>query len=150
LFLLTNPKDREEAALRDKTVMTLLRLVQLGAALDFHVLAGGQRFGSELGAWATALRAQLSGRICMHVNDGETAEMVLGDVWREAVAVAQLIGPDERGTAVTSDGSGSWVRARGTLTSPVEAAESARRYAVLTPVLAGITRPWDGRGGEAQ
>ena len=85
----------------------------------------------------------------MHVNDGETAEMVLGDVWREAVAVAQLIGPDERGTAVTSDGSGSWVRARGTLTSPVEAAESARRYAALTPILSGITRPWDGRGGEA-
>jgi S-DNA-T family DNA segregation ATPase FtsK/SpoIIIE len=83
----------------------------------------------------------------MHVNDPESAQMTLGDVWPEAVATAQLITADERGTAVTSDGSGSWVRARATLTSPMEAAESARMYAKLTPVLPGITRPWDGRAG---
>jgi len=150
VFLLTNPRDREEAALRDRATNTLLRLAQLGAALDLHLLLGGQRFGSELGPGATALRAQATGRVCMHVNDSESAQMVLGDVWPEAVATAQLITAEERGTAVTSDGNGSWVRARGTLTSPVEAAETARMYARITPVLDRITRPWDGRaGGEA-
>ncbi|MBR7837186.1 hypothetical protein KDL01_28170 [Actinospica durhamensis] len=141
LFLLTNPKDRDEIALRDKVVTTLLRLAQLGAALDVHVIAGGQRFGSELGPLATALRAGLSGRICMHVNDPESAQMVLGDVWPEAVAQAQRITATEQGTAVTADGLGSWTRARATLTDPAEAAAAARLHASLTPVLAGMTRP---------
>lgn len=147
LFLVTNPRDRDEVALRDRTTTTLLRLAQLGAALDLHLLLGGQRFGSELGPGATALRAQATGRVCMHVNDPESAQMTLGDVWPEAVATAQLITAEQRGMAVTSDGTGSWVRARATLTSPVEAAESARMYAKITPVLPGVTLPWDGRAG---
>jgi S-DNA-T family DNA segregation ATPase FtsK/SpoIIIE len=77
----------------------------------------------------------------MHVNDPESALMTLGDVWPEAVAQAQLITAMEQGTAVTADGLGSWTRARGTLTSPAEAAAAARLHASLTPVLAGMTRP---------
>jgi len=148
LYLVTNPKDREEQALRDKIAVTLLRLGQLGASLDVHLLVGGQRFGADLGQGATGLRAQLGGRICMHVSDAETAVMVLGDKWPEAVATAQMIGVSERGTAVAADGEGGWFRARATLTSPEEAADAARAFASLTPALPGITGPWDGRGGD--
>jgi S-DNA-T family DNA segregation ATPase FtsK/SpoIIIE len=142
LFLLTDARDREEQALRDKSVTTLVRIVQLGASLDIHVIVGGQRFGSDLGPGATLLRAQLGGRICLHVSDPETAKMALGDVWPEAVYAAQLITADERGTAVTSDGEGSWLRARATLTSVEEASDAAHTYARLTPLLTGITPPF--------
>jgi S-DNA-T family DNA segregation ATPase FtsK/SpoIIIE len=148
IYLLTNPKDREEQGVRDRAITALLRIAQLGGSLDVHVIASGQRFGADLGQGATALRAQLGGRVCLHVNDPETATMVLGDVWPEAVAVAQLITAEERGVAVTADGSGSWVRARATLTSPEEAERVAAETARLTPVIAGIDRPWTGRGGD--
>jgi hypothetical protein len=51
---------------------------------------------------------------------------------------------------VTSDGADSWVRAKATLTSPEEAADVAYVTAKLTPVLPGITVPWDGRGGDGE
>ncbi len=149
LYLLTDPSDKEERALRDRVITILLRIAQLGGSLDVHLIASGQRFGADLGQGATGLRAQLGGRICLHVNDPETALMVLGDIWPEAVAVAQMILATERGVAVTSDGSGSWVRARATLTSAEEAERVALATARLTPVVAGLTRPWDGRGGDA-
>lgn len=149
LYLLTNPRDKDEQAIRDRVITALLRIAQLGGALDVHVIASGQRFGADLGQGATALRAQLTGRICLHVNDSESAVMVLGDIWPEAVMVAQMILATERGVAVTSDGSGSWVRARATLTSPEEAERVAHETARLTPVVAGLTRPWDGRGGDS-
>lgn len=144
LYLLTNPRDKEEQAVRDRVITTLLRIAQLGASLDVHLIASGQRFGADLGQGATALRAQLGGRVCLHVNDPETALMVLGDIWPEAVAVAQMILATERGVAVTSDGSGSWVRARATLTSAEEAERVALETAALTPVIAGMARPWVG------
>jgi S-DNA-T family DNA segregation ATPase FtsK/SpoIIIE len=150
LYLVTNSKDREETAQREQVAATLLRLAQLGGALDVHLIVGGQRFGSDLGPGATALRSQLGGRVCMHVNDPETAHMVLGDLFKDAVAVAQMITPDERGTAVTSDGADSWVRAKGTLTSPEEAADVAYVTAKLTPVLPGIDVPWNDGGGEGE
>ncbi|MBR7824949.1 hypothetical protein KDK95_01420 [Actinospica sp. MGRD01-02] len=154
LFLVTSNRDREEVALRDKTVALLVKLAQLGAALDIHVIAGGQRFGSDLGSGATLLRSQLSGRVCMHVSDGETAVMTLGDIWPEAVVTAQMIRADEQGTAVTGDGEGSWVRARAMFTGVDEAADAARIYSRITPVLPGIKRPYfvdlppDSEGGE--
>ena len=138
--------DNSEKAERDRTTAALLRLAQLGAALDIHLIVGGQRFGSDLGPGVTTLRAQLGGRVCLHVSDPETAVMVLGDVWPEAVTTAQMITPDHKGFAVTSDGEGSWLRARATLTTVEEAMEIARTYAKITPVLAGITAPYDGRG----
>lgn len=149
IYLLINPRDKEEQGLRDRAATALLRIAQLGASLDVHLLVAGQRFGADLGQYATALRAQLGGRVCMHVNDAETAVMVLGDVWPEAVAVAQMITATERGVAVTADGSGSWVRARGTLTSAEEAERVALETSRLTPVLAGIARPWAPLGGDA-
>lgn len=149
IYLLTNPRDKGEQALRDRAATSLLRIAQLGASLDVHLLVAGQRFGADLGQYATALRAQLGGRVCLHVNDAETAVMVLGDVWPEAVAVAQMITATERGVAVTADGNGSWVRARATLTSAEEAERVALETARLTPSIPGISQLWDGRGGEA-
>jgi S-DNA-T family DNA segregation ATPase FtsK/SpoIIIE len=128
--------------------VTLLRLAQLGAALDVFLIVGAQRFGAELGQMVTALRAQLTGRVCMHVSDKETAVMVLGDLWPEAVEVAQLIGVGDRGIAVAADGDGGWVRVRAVLTSVEEAAAVAMATAQLTPVLPGIDRPWSRFGGE--
>jgi S-DNA-T family DNA segregation ATPase FtsK/SpoIIIE len=145
LFLVSAKAEQAE---RDQVAALLLRLAQLGAALDVHLIVGGQRFGSDLGPGATALRAQLVGRVCMSVSDPETAVMVLGDLWPEAVAAAQMLTAEQRGMAVTSDGAGSWMRARATLTSAEEAAETARACAGLTPVLRGITGPYDGRGGD--
>jgi DNA segregation ATPase FtsK/SpoIIIE, S-DNA-T family len=153
LYLVTNPKDRDEQALRDRTAVLLLRLAQLGAALDVHLLISGQRFGADLGQDATALRAQLGGRVLLHVSDKETAVMVLGDVWPEAVATAQQITPDQRGTAVAADGEGSWIRARSVLTTADEAKQVAEATSVLTSVLPGIEPPrspreWRPEGGE--
>ena len=148
LYLVTNPRDREEQALRDQTAVTLLRLAQLGAALDVYLIVGAQRFGAELGQLVTSLRAQLTGRVCMHVSDKETALMTLGDLWPEAVATAQLIGVADRGIAVAADGDGGWVRVRAVLTSVEEAAAVAMATAQLTPVLPGIDRPWSAAGGE--
>lgn len=148
LYLLTNPRDKDEQAQRDRVITALLRIAQLGASLDVHLIASGQRFGADLGQGATALRAQLGGRVCLHVNDPETATMVFGDLWPEAVAVAQMITASERGVAVTADGLGSWVRARATLTSAEEAERVALETARLTPVIAGLSLPWNGRGGD--
>ena len=125
---------------------SLLRLAQLGAALGVHLMVAGQRVGSELGQGVTALRAQLGGRVCHRVHDGSTAEMALGDLYPDAVDVAQRIHEDERGVAVTTVG-GDWIRARSRLVTPDAARATARRYAHRAPVLAGL-RPIHGTGTE--
>ncbi|RKN12948.1 FtsK/SpoIIIE domain-containing protein [Streptomyces radicis] len=131
---------RREAA--DCSV-ALLRLAQLGRALGAYLVVAGQRVGSELGPGVTALRAQLGGRVVHRVNDEATAEMALGDLQPGAVAVAQTIGEDEPGVAVTAV-SGRWSRARSALVSPEEAERAAVRYGHRTPVLARLAPP----GGE--
>lgn len=141
--------DTEDKRLRERCASALLRLSQLGASLGIHLLICGQRIGSDLGPGVTALRAQLGGRICHRVNDEETAKMALGDVFPEAVAAALLLTPADVGVAVTTDGAGSWVRARSALTTPGEAAGVARAFADKAPVLAGIARPYFAEGGEA-
>lgn len=138
-----------EKALRERCASALLRLAQLGAALGIHLLICGQRIGSDLGPGVTALRAQFGGRICHRVNDEETAVMCLGDVFPEAVTSALLLGPADQGVAVTTDGAGSWVRARSALSTPEEAAKTARAFAAKAPVLPGIVRPQFMRAGEA-
>ncbi|MFK4149991.1 FtsK/SpoIIIE domain-containing protein [Streptomyces sp. NPDC004065] len=118
----------------------LLRLAQLGAALGLHLVVAGQRVGSDLGPGVTALRAQLGGRICHRVNDPGTAEMTLGDLNKDAVAVAQSITAEERGVAVCTGPDGGWSRARSHLTPTDEAVSTARKYAALTPELPVIGR----------
>jgi S-DNA-T family DNA segregation ATPase FtsK/SpoIIIE len=116
---------------------SLLRLAQLGASLGVHLVIAGQRVGSALGDKVTALRAQLGGRICHRVHDEETAQMTLGDLSPDAVAVAQAITEDEQGVAVTAAG-GRWMRARSHLTTTDEARAISAAYADITPAVADL------------
>jgi S-DNA-T family DNA segregation ATPase FtsK/SpoIIIE len=133
LYLTNGSKDDRAEAEQCSTY--LLRLAQLRAALGVHLVIAGQRVGSDLGPGVTALRAQLGGRICHRVNDPSTAEMTLGDLHKDAVAVAQSIQPSEQGVIVTTAGTRGWVRARSHLTTPDDAARLAGQYADRTPNL---------------
>ena len=145
LYLQSEPGDRQ---LRERSAAALLRLAQLGAALGVHLLVCGQRFMSDLGSLVTALRAQLSGRICHRVNDEETAKAALSDVFPEAVAAVLMLAPADQGVAVTTDGFGGWVRARSVLTTADEAGDVARLFAAKTPALPGIALPDFSGGGD--
>ncbi|WUH93519.1 FtsK/SpoIIIE domain-containing protein [Streptomyces sp. NBC_00433] len=127
---------RDDRAEAEQCSTYLLRLAQLGAALGVHLVIAGQRVGADLGPGVTALRAQLGGRICHRVNDPATAEMTLGDLHKDAVAVAQSIQPAEQGMAVTTADAAGWVRARSYLTVPADAARLVDAYADRTPHLA--------------
>ncbi|MFB8772011.1 FtsK/SpoIIIE domain-containing protein [Streptomyces broussonetiae] len=131
---------RESKAEADQCSTLLLRLAQLGAALGVHLVVAGQRVGSDLGPGVTALRAQLGGRICHRVNDPGTAEMTLGDLNKDAVAVAQAITAEERGVAVCTGPDGGWSRGRSHLTSTEEAVATARKHAAMTPDLPALGR----------
>ncbi|WP_254708039.1 FtsK/SpoIIIE domain-containing protein [Streptomyces lunaelactis] len=144
LYLAGTLAGRKEA---NECSTLLLRLGQLGAALGVHLVVAAQRFGSDLGPGATALRAQLGGRVCHRVNDESTAEMTLGDLSPDAVAVAQAITEEERGVAVTTIG-GHWVRARSHLVTPDEARHYAEQNAHRTPDVPGLIRAMES-GGDA-
>jgi hypothetical protein len=104
---LAHDHDAEKTA--DKVLRELLRLVQLVRAMGIHVILCGQRFGSDLGKLITSIRAQVSGRICLAVNDPQTAEMVLGGLAPEVQKLAlTLIRP---GMAIVQDGQ-DWHYAR--------------------------------------
>ncbi|AVH58768.1 MULTISPECIES: FtsK/SpoIIIE domain-containing protein [Streptomyces] len=131
---------RESRAEAEQCSTLLLRLAQLGAALGMHLVVAGQRVGSDLGPGVTALRAQLGGRICHRVNDPGTAEMTLGDLNKDAVAVAQAITAEEQGVAVCTGPDGGWSRARSHLTTTEQAMATARKHAALTPELPAVDR----------
>ncbi|MCW8099502.1 FtsK/SpoIIIE domain-containing protein [Streptomyces tauricus] len=131
---------RESKAEAEQCSVLLLRLAQLGAALGLHLVVAGQRVGSDLGPGVTALRAQLGGRICHRVNDPGTAEMTLGDLNKDAVAVAQSITATERGVAVCTGPDGGWSRARSHLTTTEEAIAATQRHSALAPEMSFIRR----------
>ncbi|MGW3442089.1 FtsK/SpoIIIE domain-containing protein [Streptomyces sp. NPDC001076] len=141
---------RESKTEAEQCSTLLLRLAQLGAALGLHLVVAGQRVGSDLGPGVTALRAQLGGRICHRVNDPGTAEMTLGDLNKDAVAVAQSITAEERGVAVCTGPDGGWSRARSHLTPTEEAVSTARKYSALTPQLPALTRAFAAAEGDAK
>ncbi|MEU5462723.1 FtsK/SpoIIIE domain-containing protein [Streptomyces althioticus] len=141
---------RESKAEAEQCSTLLLRIAQLGAALGLHLVVAGQRVGSDLGSGVTALRAQLGGRICHRVNDPGTAEMTLGDLNKDAVAVAQAITPEERGVAVCTGPDGGWSRARSHLTPTDEAVATARKYSAMTPELLTVVRALAALEGESK
>jgi S-DNA-T family DNA segregation ATPase FtsK/SpoIIIE len=141
LYLMATNADKAEVG---QVSTALLRLAQLGAALGLHLVIAGQRVGSDLGVGVTALRAQLAGRICHRVNDPGTAEMVLGDLDKDALATAQLISGGQQGVAVAFGEDGGWMRARSILTTPEQARRIAERYAHLTPSLGQLGTALDG------
>ncbi|MEU6028433.1 FtsK/SpoIIIE domain-containing protein [Streptomyces tauricus] len=130
LFLVTSRKDEPA---RDRTVMQLVRLGQMARAIGIYLEVCGQRFGSDLGRGATALRAQLTGRVVHRVNDKQTADMGLGDIAPDAVVAVTAIAPDRPGVAVAGDTSGGWSRIRTPETSPDEVAAVCRDFGHLTP-----------------
>ena len=134
LYLVASAEKGEKSEVAQVST-ALLRLAQLGAALGIHLVVAGQRVGSDLGPGVTALRAQLAGRICHRVLDKGTAEMALGDLDKDALAVAQQITAAQQGVAVTFTDGGGWMRARSLLTTPEQARRTAEKYAHLAPPL---------------
>ncbi|MFB7831695.1 FtsK/SpoIIIE domain-containing protein [Streptomyces sp. NPDC056056] len=130
LFLVATRKDEER---RDRMVTQLIRLGQMARAAGIFLEVCGQRFGSDLGKGATALRAQLTGRVVHRVNDKQTAEMGLGDIAPDAVVAVTSIPPDLPGLAVAGDTSGGWSRIRTPELSTADAAAICAEHAHLTP-----------------
>ncbi|MGW7065980.1 FtsK/SpoIIIE domain-containing protein [Streptomyces sp. NPDC054855] len=135
LFLVASKVD---TARRDRMVTQLVRLAQLSRAVGIHLEIAGQRFGSELGKGATALRAQLTNRVTHRCNDKQTAEMGLGDINDLAVQAATAIASERAGMAVAGDSSGNWTRVRTPKTSIGDVAAVCRQFAHLTPEIPAL------------
>ncbi|MET9673448.1 FtsK/SpoIIIE domain-containing protein [Streptomyces sp. NPDC006482] len=135
LFLVATKKDEER---RDRMVTQLIRLGQMARAAGIFLEVCGQRFGSDLGKGATALRAQLTGRVVHRVNDKQTAEMGVGDIAPDAVVTVLVIPPDRPGVAVAGDTSGGWSRIRTPELTATEAAAICAEHAHLTPGLPAL------------
>ncbi|WTR59158.1 FtsK/SpoIIIE domain-containing protein [Streptomyces sp. NBC_00122] len=130
LFLIANKSDEKR---RDHMVTQLVRLAQLGRAAAIYLEVCGQRFGSELGTGATALRAQLTGRVAHRVNDEASAKMALGDISLRAVGAATSIAAERPGTAVIGLVTGGWARIRSPFVSLDQAAAACAEHEHLTP-----------------
>jgi S-DNA-T family DNA segregation ATPase FtsK/SpoIIIE len=130
LFLMADKSEKDEIA---KTATALLRVAQLGRAFAVYLIVCGQRIGSDLGPGVTALRSQLSGRICHRVNDPETATMTLGDMDPGALDAARAIAAETPGVAIVAGQDGAWHRARSVFVSEEDAEAAARRHADLAP-----------------
>ncbi|WP_344409231.1 FtsK/SpoIIIE domain-containing protein, partial [Actinomadura nitritigenes] len=130
LFLMADKSEKDEVS---KTATSLLRVAQLGRAFAVYLIVCGQRIGSDLGPGVTALRAQLSGRVCHRVNDPETANMTLGDLDPAALDAARAIPAETPGVCIVAGQDGAWHRARSVYVPEQEAEQAAREYAHLAP-----------------
>ncbi|MFI6561870.1 FtsK/SpoIIIE domain-containing protein [Streptomyces sp. NPDC050534] len=137
LALFTTTKEKKR---RERAVVALVRLAQLGRAAGIFVDIYGQRFGSELGDGITMLRAQLTGRMSHRVNDETSSKMAFGDVSPHAVFAATQIRNDRPGMAVVGYSNGEWTRIRSAYTSMREAVTACNRHAHLTPDLPELAR----------
>ncbi|MFF4508624.1 FtsK/SpoIIIE domain-containing protein [Streptomyces sp. NPDC001401] len=137
LALFTTTKEKKR---RERAVVALVRLAQLGRAAGIFVDIYGQRFGSELGDGITMLRAQLTGRMSHRVNDESSSKMAFGDVSPHAVFAATQIRNDRPGMAVVGYSNGDWTRIRSAYTSMREAVTACNKHAGLTPDLPELAR----------
>lgn len=135
LFLMADKSEKEEVS---RTATGLLRVAQLGRAFGVYLIICGQRIGADLGPGVTALRAQLTGRVCHRVNDPETANMTLGDLDPAALDAARAIPADTPGVAIVAGQDGTWHRARSVLVTEDEAEQAAQTYAHLAPAWAAL------------
>jgi S-DNA-T family DNA segregation ATPase FtsK/SpoIIIE len=138
LFLIA---DKTEKAQVTWIATGLLRIAQLGRAFGVYLIVCGQRIGADLGPGVTALRAQLTGRICHRVNDPETATMTLGDLDPAALDAARAIPASTPGVAIVAGADGTWHRARSALVTDTQAEHAASAYSHLTPDWRELTRP---------
>jgi FtsK/SpoIIIE family len=136
LFLIADKSEKDQVS---RTATGLLRVAQLGRAFGVYLIICGQRIGADLGPGVTALRAQLSGRICHRVNDPETANMTLGDLDPAALDAARAIPADTPGVAIVAAQDGTWHRARSVLVTEEQAEHAAWTYAHLAPDWATLT-----------
>jgi DNA segregation ATPase FtsK/SpoIIIE, S-DNA-T family len=118
--------DHQAEKTADRVLRELLRIVQLVRAMGIHVILCGQRFGSDLGKNITSIRAQVSGRICLQVNDPQTAEMVLGGLAPEDQKRALTL--PRPGMAIVQDGQ-QWHYARCSYLTTVEIRALAAAHA---------------------
>jgi hypothetical protein len=130
LFLMADKSEKDQVT---RTGTALLRVAQLGRAFGVYLIVCGQRIGSDLGPGVTALRSQLSGRVCHRVNDPETANMTLGDMDPAALVAARAIPAETPGVAIVAGQDGSWYRVRSVEVTEEAAEAAARQYAYLTP-----------------
>lgn len=130
LFLIADRSEKEQVA---RIATGLLRVAQLGRAFGVYLIVCGQRIGADLGPGVTALRAQLSGRVCHRVNDPETATMTLGDLDPAALDAARTIPASTPGVAIVASADGAWHRARSVLATDAQAEHAAVTYSHLTP-----------------
>jgi DNA segregation ATPase FtsK/SpoIIIE-like protein len=137
LFLMADKAEKDQVT---RTGVALLRVAQLGRAFAVYLIVCGQRIGSDLGPGVTALRSQLSGRVCHRVNDPETANMTLGDLDPAALDAARAIPAETPGVCVVAGQDGSWHRARSALVTEEQAEHAARSNAHLTLVWADLIR----------
>jgi S-DNA-T family DNA segregation ATPase FtsK/SpoIIIE len=128
LFLMATKDEKAEIS---ETATHMIRVAQLGRALGVHLIVAGQRIGSDLGPGVTALRSQLSGRVCHRVNDPETASMTLGDLDPAALDAARAIPAATPGVAVVASDAGGWHAARARLVTTAEAEASAHEHQQL-------------------
>jgi S-DNA-T family DNA segregation ATPase FtsK/SpoIIIE len=152
LFLMADKSEKDQVS---RTATGLLRVAQLGRAFGIYLIICGQRIGADLGPGVTALRAQLTGRICHRVNDPETATMTLGDLDPAALDAARAIAADTPGVAIVAGQDGTWHRARSALVTEDDAEHAAASYAHLAPDWADLVRtgparaPWPHAGDDA-
>jgi S-DNA-T family DNA segregation ATPase FtsK/SpoIIIE len=136
LFLMASKSEKDEVA---RTGTALLRVAQLGRAFGVYLIICGQRIGSDLGPGVTALRSQLSGRVCHRVNDPETANMTLGDMDPAALDAARAIAAETPGVAIVAGQDGHWYRVRSVEVTEQQAEAAAWEFAHLTPPWAALT-----------
>ncbi|WP_033323304.1 FtsK/SpoIIIE domain-containing protein [Actinomadura atramentaria] len=136
LFLMADKSEKDDVT---RTGTALLRVAQLGRAFAVHLIVCGQRIGSDLGPGVTALRSQLSGRVCHRVNDPETANMTLGDMDPAALDAARAIPAETPGVCVVAGQDGAWHRARSVYVSEEAAESAARDHAHLAPAWHDLT-----------
>jgi len=139
-------KDEDGKKLVDLIQPELLSIVQRVRAFGIHVVLCGQRFGSDLGKSITAIRAQVPGRVCLAVNDIQTAEMTLPGYDRSVhERVLTIARP---GMGVIADGL-DWHYGRAAyLTDPevrAHAAATANRRVTWDDVIADDAAAFDGR-----
>lgn len=130
LFLIADKTEKEQVT---RIATGLLRVAQLGRAFGVYLIVCGQRIGADLGPGVTALRAQLTGRVCHRVNDPETATMTLGDLDPAALDAARTIPATTPGVAIIASADGTWHRARSALVTDQQAEHAAATVAHLTP-----------------
>jgi S-DNA-T family DNA segregation ATPase FtsK/SpoIIIE len=117
----------EADATAKEVLSQILRIVQLVRALGINVVLCGQRFGSDMGKLITSIRAQVSGRVCLRVNDRESAMMTLPGMDDEVHHVA--MGLTRPGLGVIKLSGTEWYLARTPYLSYDVAQVTAQKHA---------------------